>query len=67
MNNVHRLVVPRRDETYGPPAEAARPTADVLILPCIRYERMDARDGQGSRRALSASLAHGPVLQDLTA
>lgn len=67
MNNVHRLVVPMRDETRGTPAEATPRTADVLILPCIRYERMDARDSQMGRRAHSPVLTHEAVLQDLTA
>lgn len=63
MNNVHRLVVPRRDEPQDASATAVRHRGEVLILPCVRYERMDAPAG----RKPSSVLAHDPLRQDLTA
>jgi hypothetical protein len=65
MNNVHRLVVPTRDETRSLPAQAIRRMGEVLILPCVRYERIDAQDGQNTRRGPATS--HEPIRQDLTA
>lgn len=64
MNNVHRLVVPARDETRATPAGTVRRMGEVLILPCVRYERIEA---PGSRRTHAAASAHDPVRQDLTA
>ncbi|RIY01277.1 hypothetical protein D3218_07865 [Aureimonas flava] len=67
MNNVHRLVVPVRDGGAQASAGGARHMGEVLILPCIRYERMDGRDSAASRRTASASQALDPFRQDLTA
>lgn len=67
MTNVLRLVVPKRDETRRTQAEPFQRTGDVLILPCVRYERIEAREGPAAKRSLNASLAQDPLLQDLTA
>lgn len=64
MTNVHRLVVPRRDETRKPSAQPMRRMGEVLILPCVRYERID---GQGSRRIAAPAPSHEVPRQDLTA
>ena len=64
MTNVHRLVVPGRDETREPSAQRARRTGEVLILPCVRYERID---GPSHRRVSAPAVSHEPPRQDLTA
>lgn len=66
MNNVHRLVVPKRDDTRRTPSEALTRTGEVLILPCIRYERIELRDAPSTRR-VAASTNHDQLWQDLTA
>ncbi len=64
MNNVHRLIVPVRDETRKTSTPAVRRMGEVLILPCVRYERID---GPVNRRSVAPAVAFEPLRQDLTA
>ncbi|WP_279477802.1 hypothetical protein [Aureimonas sp. SK2] len=64
MNNVHRLVVPKRDETRRTSTPLTQRMGEVLILPCVRYERIET---PSTWRASTGAVGHEGRLQDLTA